>query len=88
MSEQVVNNNQRLETTAGPAIADYRLDAGAMTIYHTEVPFPLRGRGIGCRLVQGAMTEARRLNLKVVPRCWFVREFIQNNPEFADLPCG
>jgi uncharacterized protein len=54
-----------------------------MTIFHTEVP--LRGRGIGARLVRGALLQARQLNLKVVPSCWFVREFIDRNPEFADL---
>lgn len=89
MSSLVVNdaskNRFELETPAGPATADYRLDAGVMTIYHTEVPAPLRGRGIGGRLVEGALNEARKLTLKVVPDCWFVREFIERNPQFRDL---
>ena len=89
MTRQVINNTARnrfeLDTPAGPAIADYCLDAGVMTIYHTEVPVRLRGRGIGCRLVEGALIEARRQNLKVVPSCWFVREFIDRNPKFADV---
>ena len=78
---------QRLEfdTSAGIAVADYRLSAGVMTIFHTEVPVPSRGRGIGCRLVKGALEEVRKLGLKVVPQCWFVREFIERNPNFADL---
>ena len=74
-----------LDTSAGIAVADYRLSAGVMTIFHTEVPVPLRGRGIGCRLVKGALEEVRKLGLKVVPQCWFVREFIERNPNFADL---
>ena len=89
MGSSVVNdaskNRFELETSVGPAIADYRLDAGVMTIYHTEVPVPLRGRGIGGRLVEGALNEARKLNLKVVPSCWFVREFIERNPQFRDI---
>jgi predicted GNAT family acetyltransferase len=74
-----------LDTSAGIAVADYRLSAGVMTIFHTEVPVPLRGRGTGSRLVKGALEEARKLGLKVVPQCWFVREFIGRNPNFADL---
>ena len=89
MSSAVVNNASKnrfeLETSAGPAIADYRLDAGVITIFHTEVPVPLRGRGIKRRLVEGALNETRKLNLKVVPSCWFVREFIKRNPQFKDL---
>ena len=45
----VQNNTQQqrfeLDTSAGLAVADYRLSSGTMTIYHTEVPVPLRGRG-------------------------------------------
>lgn len=74
-----------LDTSAGIAVADYRLSAGVMTIFHTEVPVPLRGRGFGCRLVKGALEEVRKLGLKIVPQCWFVREFIERNPNFADL---
>jgi uncharacterized protein len=74
-----------LDTTAGLAVADYRLSEGVMTLYHTEVPVHLRGRGIGCRLVKAALEEVRKLGLKIVPQCWFVRELIDRNPDFAEL---
>ena len=77
-----------LDTPAGLAVADYRLLGDVMTIYHTEVPVPMRGRTFGYRLVAGALEEVRRLGLKVVPECWFVRDVIARRPEFQDLEAG
>jgi predicted GNAT family acetyltransferase len=74
-----------MDTPAAIAVADYRLTGDVMTMYHTEVPLPLRGRGYGYHLVRGALEEVRRLNLKVVPQCWFVRQVIDRSPEFQDL---
>ena len=74
-----------MDTPAGLAIANYRLEGEVMTIYHSEVPAPLRGRGYGYHLVRGTLDELRRLNLKVVPQCWFVRQVIERRPEFQDL---
>jgi predicted GNAT family acetyltransferase len=89
MSPQVRNNAERgrfeMDTSAGLAVALYRLSPGTMTIYHTEVPVALRGRGLGYRLVRGVLEEARRLDLKVVPACPFVRAVIDRHPEFQDL---
>jgi predicted GNAT family acetyltransferase len=56
-----------LDTPAGLAVADYRLSGGTMTIYHTEVPAPVRGRTFGYRLVCGALQEVRRLDLSPSP---------------------
>jgi uncharacterized protein len=78
-------NRFEMDTPAGLAVADYRLEGGVMTIYHTEVPVALRGRGYGYQLVRGTLDEVRRLDLKVVPQCWFVRGVIERRPEFQDL---
>jgi uncharacterized protein len=85
----VRNNAQlhrfELDTPAGVAFADYRIAGNLMTIFCTEVPVPLRGRGYGQHLVCGALQEVRRLNLKVEPECGFVRQVIANRPELQDL---
>lgn len=89
MSAEVRDNpvQQRfeLDTDEGPAVAHYRWDGDLMVIFHTEVPRDLRGRGIGEVLVRGVLDEARRRKLKVLPLCWFVREFVERNPEYRDL---
>jgi len=35
--------------------------------------------------VRRTLDEVRRLNLKVVPQCWLVREVIERRPDFQDL---
>ncbi len=74
-----------VDTDAGLAVAEYRRDGDTLIIFHTEVPPALRGQGIGDRLVRGVLEDMRRRQLKVVSRCWFVREFIGSNPEYQDL---
>lgn len=67
------------------AIADYRIDGEVAVLPHTEVLPHLRGRGLGDQLVAGALDDLRRRGLRVVPRCWFVAEYIEANAEYADL---
>ena len=81
----LAENRFEMDTPAGVAVADYRLEGNVMTIYHTEVPVPLRGQGYGYNVVRGTLEEMRRLNLKPVPHCWFVRDVVTRHPEFRDL---
>jgi uncharacterized protein len=67
------------------AIAVYRPAPGILTFTHTEVPAALRGRGVGSRMMRAVLTDVRAQGLKVVPRCPFVADYIERNPEFADL---
>jgi predicted GNAT family acetyltransferase len=52
---------------------------------HTEIVPARRNQGLGGQLVQGALDDVRRKGAKVVPYCWFVAEFIEEHPEYADL---
>ena len=78
-------NRFEMDTEAGLAIADYRLNGFTMTIYHTEVPARLRGRGHGGRLVMGALSQARSKGYKIVPSCWFVREVMSASSKYDHL---
>ena len=52
---------------------------------HTEVDSSYQGRGLATILVREALTATRAAGLRVVPQCWMVAEFIEKNPEFADM---
>ncbi|MGD9622155.1 MAG: GNAT family N-acetyltransferase [Mycolicibacterium sp.] len=58
---------------------------GQRIFSHTEVIVAFQGRGLATILVRHALEATRDAGLKVVPRCWMVAEFIDKNPEFADL---
>jgi len=66
-------------------VAEYRREGDTLVFPHTEVKSSLRGRGMGARLVRAALDDARAHGHRVVPRCWYVAEFIDANPEYQDL---
>jgi predicted GNAT family acetyltransferase len=68
-----------------PCVADYRSDAGVMSITHTEVAPALQGRGIAGALVQAALDHARARGLRVRPLCSYARAYMKRHPESADL---
>ena len=69
-------------------IADYRVDDGTWVFSHTEIEPGRRGRGYGAELVRGALDDVRKAGGSVVPRCWFVAEFIETHPEYRDMLSG
>ncbi len=91
MSE-VVNNkaHHRYELAVDGHIAAtyYKLADGVITFIHTEVPPELGGRGIGTKLIQGALDQVRADGLKVIAQCPFVKAFIEKHAGYADLLKG
>ena len=63
----------------------YEIADGVITFVHTEVPPELGGRGIGSKLIKGALDQVRSDGLKVIARCPFVKAFIGKNPAYQDL---
>ena len=74
-----------LDVEGHVAFANYRVDNGVVAITHTETPPALRERGIGSRLVLGALSQIRAQGLKVRPRCSFARHVMAQHPETQDL---
>jgi uncharacterized protein len=63
----------------------YNIADGVITFIHTEVPPELGGKGIGSKLIKGALDQVRADGLKVIPQCPFVKAFIEKNPDYQDL---
>jgi uncharacterized protein len=63
----------------------YRRRDGRLALIHTEVDEALEGRGLGSRLVEQALADARREGLEVVPLCPFVDWFVRQHPEYRDV---
>ena len=66
-------------------LADFYDRDGVRVFPHTEVDPRYQGRGLATILVREALTATRAAGLRVVPQCWMVAEFIEKNPEFADM---
>ena len=66
-------------------IADYRADGDTIVFPHTEIEPAMRNHGIGAELVRGALDDVRARGGRVVAQCWYVAEFIDQHPEYADL---
>jgi predicted GNAT family acetyltransferase len=85
----VVNNkaHHRYELAVDGHIAAtyYALSGGVITFIHTEVPPELGGKGIGSKLIKGALDQIRSEGLKVIAPCPFVKAFIEKNAAYQDL---
>jgi predicted GNAT family acetyltransferase len=64
---------------------EYRREAGAVDLFHTEVEPGLRNRGLGAVLVRDALDDLRARGDRVIPTCPFVAAFIRRNAEYEDL---
>lgn len=64
---------------------DYRLERGVMLLVHTEVPPLLEGRGIAAQLVRAAIDYARAQQIKLRPRCSYVRVYFERHPPEKDV---
>lgn len=67
------------------AFITYRRSPGVVTLLHAEVPQELSGQGLGSQLARGALELARAQGCKVVPRCPFIANYMQQHAEFHDL---
>jgi len=81
-------DEQRYEILADGELAgfaEYRPRPGRLVFTHTETLPGFEGHGLASRLIRDALDDVRRRGLKATPVCPFVRRFIEDHPEYADL---
>jgi predicted GNAT family acetyltransferase len=78
----------RYEARLGDRVAAfsvYRRIGDRVVFLHTETDPEFEGRGIGSRLVRGALDDVRARGLRVTAKCPFVSAWLRRHPEYADL---
>jgi predicted GNAT family acetyltransferase len=79
---------QRFEVRLGEdlaAQAQYNLQGDTIVFTHTEVDPRHEGQGLGSKLAQYALENARERKLKVQAQCKFIAAYIERHPSFAPL---
>jgi len=83
---KVSRSRFEFEENGEVAYLEFDLDgSGWMTLWHTEVPPALRGKGVADMLARTALEYARDNKLKLDVICPVALNFINKNPEFKDL---
>ncbi len=87
----VVDNEQlqRYEGLVGGEVAGtitYRVRPdGVRVLLHTEVEPAYEGKGIGSRLVHGALDAERAGSRRIVASCPYASAYVTRHPEYQDL---
>lgn len=66
-------------------VADYMRDGEALAITHTGVEPRFRGQGLAGELIEFALRDMREADLRVLPYCSYVSDYIARNPEYLEL---
>ena len=75
-----------LEQDGQTAYLEFELDnQGWITLWHTEVPEPLRRQGIAGTLLKTAFEYARDNNLKIDIICPIAKDYIEKHPELKSV---
>ncbi|HYP51230.1 MAG TPA: GNAT family N-acetyltransferase [Pyrinomonadaceae bacterium] len=86
---KVIDNKEKerfeIDLDGKIALIDYSEQNGVVAMTHTEVPPEFEGKGIGSKLVKGALEIVRNDGKRVRPLCTFVAAYIKRHPEYESL---
>ena len=67
-------------------LADYRVNGNAISFNHTYTQPSHRGQGYAAEVVGFAMDDVEKnSDSRVVPMCWYVAQWFDENPDRAEL---
>ena len=66
-------------------LSDYRRNGDVLVLPHVEIDPAHGGRGLGHHLVRSMLDDVRSKGERVRPVCPFVKAFVAENPDYADL---
>jgi uncharacterized protein len=82
-ANKVTRSRFEIEERGRVAYLEFETDSqGWMTIWHTEVPFAMRGRGVASELAQTAFEYAKQHDLRVDVICPLAASFLSKHPEY------
>ncbi|MEE4256747.1 MAG: GNAT family N-acetyltransferase [Bacteroidales bacterium] len=80
-----VNNHseKRFEYKRNGSLAfiEYEIKDDRILLISTQVPEEISGQGVGSELIKQSFEQIENMNLKVVPVCSFVQNWLRKNPE-------
>jgi predicted GNAT family acetyltransferase len=86
---KVIDNKEKerfeIDLDGKIALIDYSEQNGVVAMTHTEVPQEFEGKGVGSKLVKGALDLVKNENKRVRPLCTFVAAYIKRHPEYESL---
>jgi len=86
---KVIDNKEKerfeIDLDGKTALIDYSEQNGVVAMTHTEVPPEFEGKGIGSKLVKGALEIVKNDGKRVRPLCTFVAAYIKRHPEYESL---
>lgn len=87
-SPSVQAADDRYEIRIGGDLAGFTefVDRGEQRIfYHTEIDEAFNGQGLSTILIGQALTDTRRVGMRIVPVCRAVAAYLKRHREFADI---
>ena len=80
------NNHFELQVDGHKAFIETILSKDeVMFLTHTEVPVVLEGKGVGKRIVEGALEYIKEHQYKLAPLCPFVAAYLKRHPEWKTI---
>jgi len=85
----IVHNKENMQFTLDIngelAKIDYSLNNGKMYLNHSEVPFNLRGQGIGKVLVEKTFVQLTKEGFKAVAVCSYIKAVAKRSDKWSKI---